>query len=200
MMYKVGITGGIGSGKTTVCKVFEVLGIPVFYADTVAKTIMVEDQQLIEGIKSTFGMDSYFKDGTLNNKHIADIVFQNQTALEKLNALVHPAVFRAFDEWEKGISSAVPYTLKEAALLFESGSYKMCDTTILVTAPLTLKLKRVIHRDGVSEEQVRARMDKQMSDEEKQKMANHFIVNDEKQSIIDQVMELHQVFLQERKS
>ncbi|RZK17412.1 MAG: dephospho-CoA kinase [Pedobacter sp.] len=193
-MYKVGITGGIGSGKTTVCQVFEVLGIPVFYADTEAKNMMIQDDLLIEGIKSTFGKESYFQDGTLNNKHIASIVFNNKSELEKLNALVHPAVFRAFDAWEETIDKKVPYTLKEAALLFESGSYKMCDTTILVTAPLEVKLARVMQRDGVTAEQVKARMDKQLSDEEKAKFANHFIVNDESKAIITQVLALHQHF------
>jgi dephospho-CoA kinase len=194
-MYKVGITGGIGSGKTTACKVFEVLGIPVFYADTVAKEIMCKDALLVDGVKSAFGATSYSEDGKLNNKHIAGIVFNNEEALAKLNALVHPAVFRAFDAWEATIPSTVPYTLKEAAILFESGSYKMCDTTILVTAPYEIKIKRLMQRDGVTEEQVKARMDKQLSDEEKAKLADHFIVNDEQQSIIEQVLALHQGFL-----
>ncbi len=196
MMYKVGITGGIGSGKTTVCKVFEVLGIAIFYADTEAKEIMVKDVLLIEAIKSTFGKASYFEDGKLNNKHIAGIVFSNKLELEKLNALVHPAVFRAFTSWEKQVSADVPYILKEAALLFESDSYKMCDTSILVTAPLASKLNRVMLRDGVSEEQVLARMSKQFSDEQKTKMAHHFIINDEEHAVIAQVLKLHQVFLE----
>ncbi|RZL57277.1 MAG: dephospho-CoA kinase, partial [Pedobacter sp.] len=191
----VGITGGIGSGKTTVCKVFEVLGIPVFYADTVAKEIMVTDALLINGVKKAFGNESYFDDGKLNNKHIAGIVFNNEVELAKLNALVHPAVFRAFDTWEAQIDANVPYTLKEAALLFESGSYKMVDSTILVTAPFDTKVKRVMQRDNVTAEQVKARMDKQLSDEEKFKLANHFIVNDEKLSIIEQVLALHNQFL-----
>lgn len=194
-MYKVGITGGIGSGKTTVCKVFEVLGIPIFYADTVAKDIMIQDKLLMEGIRTAFGKESYFQDGKLNNKHIASIVFNNESELAKLNALVHPAVFRAFDVWEAQIVPDVPYTLKEAALLFESESYKMVDASILVTAPLQIKLDRVMARDGVSAEQVKARMDKQLSDEEKIKMANHLILNDEEHSIIEQVLALHQVFL-----
>ncbi|WP_316736522.1 dephospho-CoA kinase [Pedobacter aquatilis] len=194
-MYKVGITGGIGSGKTTVCKVFEVLGIPVFYADTVAKEIMITDVLLIEGVKNAFGKESYSEDGKLNNKHIASIVFNNEVELSKLNALVHPAVFRVFDAWESQIVADVPYTLKEAALLFESGSYKMADTTILVTAPFETKLKRVMQRDNVTAEQVKARMDKQLSDDEKSKLANHFIINDEKLSIIEQVLALHQQFL-----
>lgn len=194
-MYKVGITGGIGSGKTTACKVFEVLGIPVFYADTVAKEIMIQDELLINGVKETFGKDSYFDDGTLNNRHIAAIVFNNQNELAKLNALVHPAVFRAFDSWEAAVNPDVLYTLKEAALLFESGSYKMCDTTILVTAPIDTRIQRVMLRDGVSAEQVKARMDKQFSDEDKAKLADYFIYNNETQSIIQQVLSLHQQFL-----
>lgn len=194
-MYKIGITGGIGSGKTTVCKVFEVLGIPIFYADTEAKDIMVKDMMLIDGIKSAFGNESYFIDGKLNNKHIAGIVFNNDLELAKLNALVHPAVFRAFDTWEKQISANVPYILKEAALLFESDSYKMCDSSILVTAPLKIKLNRVMLRDKVTESQVMARMDKQLSDEEKINMAKYFIINDEEHSIIEQVLVLHKQFL-----
>lgn len=194
-MLKVGITGGIGSGKTTVCRIFEVLGIPVFYADLVAKEIMVKDLILIEGVKTAFGQESYFETGALNNKHIAGIVFNNQLELEKLNALVHPAVFRAFDRWVAEIPANSPYILKEAALLFESASYKMCDTSILVTAPKETKLNRVTARDGVSAEQVLARMDKQFTDEQKLAMADHHIVNDESASLILQVLALHQSFL-----
>lgn len=194
-MLKVGITGGIGSGKTTVCKVFETLGIPVFYADQVAKELMVKDLILIEGVKTTFGAESYFPNGSLNNKHIANIVFENKAELDKLNALVHPAVFRAFDQWAATVSPNAPYTLKEAALLFESGSYQMCDVNILVKAPLALKISRVMQRDGVSEAQVLARMDKQFSDEKKEQMANYMIENTEHTSVIIQVLALHQQLL-----
>lgn len=194
-MLKIGITGGIGSGKTTVCKVFEILGIPVFYADTVAKQLMTADSILIAGVKDTFGTASYTESGQLNNQHIAGIVFNNQLELDKLNALVHPAVFRAFDQWITTIPDTVPYTLKEAALLFESGSYQMCDKTILVTAPIALKIARVMERDQLSEAQVRARMDKQFTDEQKAKMADYFVQNTTDNSIILQVLELHQQFL-----
>jgi dephospho-CoA kinase len=194
-MLKIGITGGIGSGKTTVCKVFETLGIPVFYADTVAKEIMVTDPLLIAGVKHTFGSESYFDNGTLNNKHIAAIVFNNVDELAKLNALVHPAVFRAFETWESEIPSSIPYTLKEAALLFESGSYRMCDLNILVTSPLAVKLARVMQRDNVSKAEVLARMDKQFSDQKKQAMADYFIENTEQKSVLEQVLDLHQQFL-----
>lgn len=193
-MLKVGITGGIGSGKTTVAKVFEVLGIPVFYADEVAKQIMVTDRLLIEGIRSAFGMESYSETGILNNKHIANIVFNDAGQLQTLNSLVHPAVFRAFALWLDSLPSSTPYILKEAALLFESDSYKMCDTSILVIAPMEVRLHRVMDRDKVSIEQVKVRMDKQFSDEEKLKLADHQIYNDESKSVIMQVMDLHKRF------
>ena len=194
-MLKIGITGGIGSGKTTICRIFETLGIPVFYADTVAKEIMITDHLLISGVKSAFGNGSYFPDGTLNNKHIAAIVFNDAQQLAKLNAMVHPAVFRAFDAWSANLPATTPYLLKEAALLFESGSYKMCDKNILVIAPHLVKIDRVTKRDQVSTEQVQARMDKQFSDEQKLGMTNYAVYNDESHSLISQVMELHKQFI-----
>lgn len=194
-MLKIGITGGIGSGKTTVCKIFETLGIPVFYADSIAKQIMITDPVLMEGLKSAFGNRSFFENGTLNNKHIAQIVFNNIDELKKLNALVHPAVFRAFENWIEEIPATVPYVLKEAALLFESGSYKMCDKSILVTSPMDLKLKRVMQRDSVSETEVKVRIDKQLDDDSKAKLADYFIENKENKSVIMQVLDLHQQFL-----
>jgi dephospho-CoA kinase len=194
-MLKVGITGGIGSGKTTICKIFETLGVSVFYADTVAKEIMVNDAILIQGVKDTFGKESYLPGDILNNKHIAGIVFNHAGELAKLNALVHPAVFRAFDNWVNQLPEKVPYILKEAALLFESGSYRMCDKNILVTAPLELKLDRVMKRDRVTADQVKARMDKQFTDEKKIQMADYLINNNETDSLINQVMGLHQLFL-----
>jgi dephospho-CoA kinase len=148
-MLKIGLTGNIGSGKTTVSKIFEVLGIPVFYADEAAKLIMVNDKQVIGELKSEFGEASYFADGTLNRKHIASVVFNNDAALKRLNALVHPATFRAFDTWVATIND-VPYIVKEAALLFESDSYKLCDQTVMVQAPLDMRIKRVMDRDGLS--------------------------------------------------
>lgn len=194
-MLKIGITGGIGSGKTTICKVFETLGIPVFYADTVAKQIMTTDQILMDGVRATFGEESYLEGNVLNNKHIANIVFNNEAELIKLNALVHPAVFRAFDEWDAKLPKHLPYSIKEAALLFESGSYEMCDKNILVTSPHALKIERVTKRDKVSEAQVLARMGKQFTDKQKLKLADYLIENNESKSIILQVLDLHQQFL-----
>ncbi len=193
-MFKVGITGNIGSGKTTVCKIFEVLGIPVFYADDAAKDVMVTDAELIACIKQTFGKEAYFEDGTLNRKHIAGIVFNDKEQLAKLNALVHPAVFRAFDKWVLN-QKEVPYVLKEAAILFESGSYKKCDRAIMVTAPLNLRIKRVTQRDGITADEVKARNDRQFTEEKKLALANDVIKNDDTQLVIPQVLKLHQLYL-----
>jgi len=194
-MLKIGITGNIGSGKTTVSKMFEVLGIPVFYADVAAKNIMTDDPQLIADIKKTFGDDAYFADGSLNRKYIAHIVFNDDAELAKLNALTHPAVFRAFDNWVAGIKYA-PYVIKEAALLFESTSYKMCDYSLLVTAPLELRIDRVTQRDNITAADVQAREAKQFTEDKKRKLADYIIENDEKQLLIPQVLALHETFLQ----
>jgi dephospho-CoA kinase len=190
-MLKIGITGNIGSGKTTVSRLFELLDIPVFYADDHAKKVMVADAQLIKGIKNTFGSQAYFADGTLNRKYIAGIVFNNEAELKKLNALVHPAVFRAFDSWVLQHNHA-PYVLKEAAVLFESGSYKDCDYVIMVTAPLNMRIQRVMKRDGITEAEAKSRNAKQMPEEEKQQLASFTIANDNSQLVIPQVLELHE--------
>lgn len=194
-MLKIGITGGIGSGKTTVSKVFEVLGVPVFYADDHAKRVMVEDDVLIAAIKQEFGSEAYFADGSLNRKYIANIVFSDAVRLEKLNAIVHPATFRTFDAWVAQVGH-VPYILKEAALLFEACSYKLCDKAIMVYAPLEVRINRVMRRDGISREEVLARNAKQMPDDEKIKLADYTIVNDDTELVIPQVLALHQQFLQ----
>jgi len=194
-MLKIGITGGIGSGKTTVCRIFESLGIPVFYADIVAKQIMVTDPVLVAGVKAAFGNESYDVTGKLNNKYIAQIVFNDQQELDKLNALVHPATFRAFEGWMNTVPAGTPYILKEAALLFESGSYRMCDKSVLVTAPVDVRIARVMERDQVSREQVESRINKQLSDEIKKGMADYFIENNETDALIPQVLKLHHQFL-----
>ena len=194
MMLKIGVTGGIGSGKTTVSKVFELLGIPVFYADDVAKSIMQTDPVLKTALLDTFGENSYTKDGMLNRAYISSIVFNDKQELEKLNSLVHPAVLRAFDNWVLDQHES-PYVIKEAALLYESGGFKMCNKSILVIAPTLIKMNRVKLRDGVSEEDIQLRMNRQFSDEIKIKYADHILNNDEKQLLIPQIIQLHQQFL-----
>lgn len=193
-MLKIGITGNIGGGKTTVSKIFEVLEIPVFYADDAAKKVMAEDTILVDAIKSAFGNEAYFSDGSLNRKHIASIVFNDEAKLSKLNSMVHPAVFRAFDTWVAQVKNA-PYIMKEAALLFESTSYKMCDYSIMVTAPLELRIKRVLKRDALTRAEIESRNAKQFSEEKKIRLADFIIHNDDTELVIPQVLDLHQKFL-----
>jgi dephospho-CoA kinase len=192
-MFKVGITGGIGSGKTTVCKIFELQKIPVFYADLEAREIMSSDDQLIAEVKAAFGADIYTSERTLNRSKLAKLVFNNDFLLAELNSLVHPAVFRAFDKWV-GRQTA-PYVIKEAALLFESGSYKDCQATILVKSPHDLKIKRVIERDSIGEADILKRMAKQLSDSEKESLSDYTLQNNEQDLLIPQVLKLHQNFL-----
>jgi dephospho-CoA kinase len=174
---------------------FEVLGISVFYADAAAKNIMTTDPVLITDIKKAFGDAAYLADGSLDRKYIANIVFNNDKELAKLNALTHPAVFRAFDAWVANIKN-VPYVIKEAALLFESTSYKMCDYSLLVTAPLELRIDRVTKRDHITRPQVEAREAKQFTEAKKRELADYIIENDETQLLIPQVLKLHEAFLQ----
>ena len=196
-MFKVGITGNIGSGKTTVCKIFEILGIPVFYADDEAKKVMVKDLILVAGIKKAFGTEAYLEDGTLNRKHIAGIVFNSEEELVKLNRLVHPAVFRAFEIWVQQYKGHhdIPYVLKEAALLFESDSYKMCHRSLLISAPEQVRFTRVMKRDGLTEDEVKKRNSRQMSEEQKLGLANDIIKNDDTELVIPQVLQLHKLYL-----
>ena len=194
MMLKIGITGGIGSGKTTVCKVFELLGVPVFYADDVAKSIMYTDSILKSGILDAFGENSYSNSGELNRSYISSIVFNDKHELEKLNSLVHPAVFRAFDSWVLNQKEA-SYVIKEAALLYESDAYKMCDQSILVISPIETRISRVKARDGISADDIQLRMNRQFSDEQKMKFADHILHNDERKLLIPQIIQLHQQFL-----
>jgi dephospho-CoA kinase len=194
-MLKIGITGNIGSGKTTVSTVFELLSIPVFYADFHAKKVMTEDAILVAAIRTHFGAEAYFADGNLNRKHLSAIVFNNDVELEKLNALVHPAVFRAFDEWAKQFHD-VFYVLKEAAILFESGSNQQCDKTIVVAAALDVRVQRVMQRDQLPEEEVLRREKKQMPQAEKEAKADFIILNDAQTMVIPQVLQIHQQLLE----
>ncbi|WP_304062583.1 dephospho-CoA kinase [Pedobacter glucosidilyticus] len=188
-MMKVGITGGIGSGKTTICKLFELLGIPVFYADTAGKELMLSDLEVKKAVVNLFGEAAYSPNGNLDRKYIADIVFKDDQKLKALNAIIHPAVKDAFLLWSE--QQNTPYVLKEAALLFESKSYLDNDYNILVSSPTELRIQRVIARDQTSREKVLERIEKQLPEEEKQKLADFFILNNEELHIIPQVLKLH---------
>ncbi|WP_317193110.1 dephospho-CoA kinase [Pedobacter segetis] len=193
MMFKVGITGGIGSGKTTVCKIFELLHIPVFYADDAAKELMISDGSLMEAIRQNFGSKAYLANGNLNRKHIANQVFNSPEKLNILNSLVHPKVFEAMDIWSQKQKS--PYVTKEAALLFESRSYLKNNINILVSSPLELRIKRIMLRDRISNEKVQERINNQLSEAKKQELADYIVYNNEVDLLIPQVLKLHRVFL-----
>ncbi len=187
-MLRVGITGGIGSGKSTVARIFEVLGIPVYYADAAAKRLMNEDEEIKKAIIAQFGPESY-KDGKLNRAYISPIVFNDSTQLEKLNAITHPATIRDANEWMQKQNTA--YTIKEAALIFESGSVEFLDHVIGVYTPLPLRVQRIMQRDGITREQVAQRMDRQLDENIKMKLCDSVLVNDEQQLLIPQVLALH---------
>lgn len=192
-MLKVGITGGIGSGKSTVCRVFEWLGIPVYYADERAKWLMIMDPELQEGIRELLGAGAYMEDGSLNRAYIASVVFKDAGKLEQLNRLVHPAVHRDGEAWH--LAQQAPYTLREAALLYESGGYRFMDKMIVVTAPVELRIRRVMARDGVEREAVKARIAKQWPEEEKVALADFVIRNNEQAAILPQILRVHRRLL-----
>ncbi|MBX2929269.1 MAG: dephospho-CoA kinase [Saprospiraceae bacterium] len=194
-MLKVGITGGIGSGKTTVCRVFEWLGIPVYYADDRAKWLMTHDAALRQGITELFGAEAYLPDGSLNRSHIAGRAFQDSEILKKLNSLVHPAVHRDGEEWHHAQNA--PYTLREAALLYESGGYRLLDKMIVVTAPAELRIQRVTTRDGTERVAVEARIAQQWPEEEKVALADYIIRNDGETALLPQILEVHRRLLPE---
>ena len=190
---KIGITGGIGSGKSTVAKIFACLGIPVYDADSRAKTLMNTDPELISLIKDEFGTQSFDESGRLNRRYLAEHVFGFPDRLEKLNRLVHPRVAQDYARWVEKHKSSV-FTLKEAALLFEAGSAKDLDKVIAVTAPDSIRIERVMKRDGRSEEEVKKIIKRQLPQDRIASMADFVIINDETQMVTPQVLDMHREF------
>jgi dephospho-CoA kinase len=191
---QIGITGGIGSGKSLVCRIFSCLGIPTYDADSRAKYIMTTDTILIEQIKKEFGTLAYNSEGVLNRKYLGEKVFNEPEQLKKLNQLVHPRVSADYATWVIE-NKAANYLVKEAALLFESGSYAMLDTIVAVYAPEELRIQRVLERDRHrTEAGIREVIRNQMNEEEKKKKADFVIVNDGESLIIPQVLTLHERF------
>ena len=188
MALKIGITGGIGSGKSTVCQIFKILGIPVFEADLVAKTVINSNTEIKESLISLFGREIYGSDNRINRKMLANLIFNDDKLLEQVNRLVHPVVRKEFINWMKTQDSE--YIIHEAAILLESGFYKMMDCTILVSAPEELRIDRVCKKENITPEMVRKRMAKQWADEEKRKLTNLEIVNDNKKLIVPQILEI----------
>lgn len=191
-MRKVGITGGIGSGKSTVSKLFTLLGIPVLDADYTAKTLMETDEQVRNQIISAFGEQSY-QNGRLNRPFLAQSVFVNPDKLAQLNVIVHPAVIQYSKHWMQAQQN-VPYIIKEAAIFFESGSYKEMDIMIGVFTPLEMRIERVMQRNNIAREEVLQRMANQMNEDEKMKRCDYVIYNDGSQSLIQQVEKIDAIF------
>jgi dephospho-CoA kinase len=187
----IGITGGMGSGKSTVCKIFEVLGIPVFYADAEAKKLMNEDAELKQQIINLLGNEAY-QNGLLNRAFVAQKVFGNNVLLKQLNQLVHPASIQKSLTWATAQKS--PYVVKEAALMFETDSFHHVNAVVGVYAPETVRMHRITQRDGLSYAQIKQRMLQQINEEIKMKLCDHVINNNGQESLILQVTKLHQMF------
>lgn len=191
-LLKIGITGGIGSGKSTVCTIFQILGIPVFNADIEARKLY-DEPQVKEAITLAFG-DIMYPQGVFDKKAMADLVFQSTDKLKQLNELLHPLVQIQFDTWLQ--QQVSPYAIKEAALLIEAGSYQQLDALILVTCPMNKRIERVMKRDRVTEDEVLARINKQLSEEDKRALCQYEIINDDRQLLIPQVLQLHHQLMQ----
>ena len=196
-MIVVGLTGGIGSGKTTVGKIFNSLDIPVYDSDSRAKALYVENEALRVQVEQIFGSDIYTKEG-IDRKKLAQIVFNDKSKLDQLNGIVHPALKEDFEQWKRGQNSA--YVIKEAAILIESGSYKSCDFITVVTANEANRVSRVMKRDQVSADLVKERLNNQLSDEERLKYADFEIKNNGTESLILQTLKIHKEILQSSKS
>ena len=189
MVLRVGLTGGIGSGKSTVAQIFEVLGIPVYYADIAAKKIMNEDEGLRSTIKNIFGEQAY-ANNVLDRKYISSIVFSDPAKLQQLNSLVHPATKKDGEAWMQQQTS--PYAIHEAALIFEAKVSDRLDLVIGVSSPIELRIKRAMERDKVSREEVLKRMQQQLDEELKMSKCDFVLINDEQQLLIPQVLTLHE--------
>jgi dephospho-CoA kinase len=192
VVLKIGLTGGIGSGKTTIAKIFELLKVPVYYADEASKRLYHTDKELMASLKEHFGGDIYTNE-ELNRSKLAEIVFDNPEKLALLNSLVHPVTIKDAGEWMQ--QQTTPYIIKEAALLFEAGSASGLDYIIGVSAPQELRIQRVMDRDKTTKEAVLNRMKRQMDEERKMSLCDFIINNDEQELVIPQVLKLHEKFL-----
>jgi dephospho-CoA kinase len=190
-MLSVGISGGIGSGKTIICTIFQILGISVYNSDLKAKKIMETNQEVRKEIINLLGKESYLNNLTLNRKFIAQKVFNQKELLSKLNEIVHPAVRQDAEIWSKNIPQEGGYYLRESAILFETGIYKQLHINILVVAPEKLRIQRIKNRDGLSGEDITLRMKNQWSDEQKLKLTDFVIINDGKNFLIPQILKIH---------
>lgn len=191
---RIGITGGIGVGKSTVCQIFERLSVPIYNSDSRAKFLMQNSPALVKDIKDTFGWDAYHRNGDLNREYLSKIVFNNPQKLEELNHIVHPEVGKDYEQWTQE-KKTLPYSIKEAALLFESGSYLKLHKVIVVTCPINIRIERIMKRDGVKRDDILKRIQNQMTDRERLSKADFVIYNDGQHSLIEQSIKIHNQIL-----
>lgn len=197
---KIGVTGGIGAGKSMVCKIFQALGVPVYDADSRARELMISDATLVGQIKAQFGPEAYAQGGELNRGYLAEQTFGNPEKLALLNSLVHPRVGLDFAHWVRE-QATFPYVVKEAALIFESGSYKELDAVVAVAAPEELRIRRTLMRDEHrSRTQIKDIIARQLPEEVRLQKAAYKLINDEKILLIPQVLKLHKTFVAEKVS
>jgi dephospho-CoA kinase len=189
MAKRLGVTGGIGSGKTTVCRIFRVLGVPVFVADTVARDMMENEPELRNAINQIAGKDLYTT-GTLDRKELARIIFNRPELLRKVNGVVHPAVLKQFEEWAD--NSALPYVIMEAAILFEAGADALVDRVVTISAPVEERIARVMGRNDLTREEVIRRINNQLEDEEREEQSYYVINNSDNEMIIPEILKIHE--------
>ncbi len=194
-MQRIGLTGGIGCGKTLVSRVFSFLNVPVFEADEVGRELLDKDPQTIEKVTRLLGRGVY-RTGTLDRKTVSELVFKKKEVLKRLNEIIHPAVFREFQKWSQSQTGS-PYLIMEAAIIFESGADAYLDAVICISAPEDLRILRVVNRDGVEPALVRDRINNQMTEKEILKRSDHVIINDDRTLVLPQILTIHKKLMSE---
>lgn len=195
----IGVTGGIGSGKSMVCRLFECLDIPVYYADSRAKWLTNNDPEIREKVVALLGPEAYDSEGKYNTRFVASSVFKNELLLKELNAIIHPVVLRDTKAWVIQNVGA-PYVVKEAAIMAKAGQANAVDVVVVVEAPVGLRVQRILQRDQRPEQEIRAIIERQVSDESRREIADYVVNNDDASELIPQVLHLHDLFLKRKSS
>jgi len=199
-MIKVGITGGIGSGKSTICTLFSSLGIPVYNSDLRARELMISDFFVVNALKKTFGKEIYLSEGILNKQLLLKLVFESSSARQTINDIVHPAVWRDFDDWTHSYSSISTYVIQESALLFETGNNAKMDAIITVTCPLNERIERIMHRDNCTFEDATNKINSQIPEQEKAEKSDFVIESSQNNLVIENVLNIHNTLIKNIKN